>query len=211
MADLGQHVFLADLLRQLPPDVVDRNVLCFLDKPSRCNLKLASRELAGLVRSCRGLVTLNLKTCLGKAPRRGSQERQAQVLRQYTSARQLVVSVNSGVEVTAALVSQHAVGPIWVANLSSVLSESKTQWDPIGCMDLHVLTKAPACLSGGRGSHHPLAAQPHGSPERHHADMLPPLLPILPLPGGTCPSCPNMHPEHCAWTMVLQQLAHVQE
>ena len=110
-------VSLADVLRQLPPDVVDSNILRFLDKPSRCNLKLASRELADLVRACCGTVTLNL-THLGQAPRPGSQEHQAQILRQYTSARQLLVSVNSGVEDTAALVSLHAVnavGPIWVA------------------------------------------------------------------------------------------------
>ena len=113
MTDLGQRASLADLLRQLPPDVVDRNVLCFLDYPSRSNLKLASRELACLVRSCRGTVTLNL-THLGKARRPGSQERQAQILRQYTSAKKLELAVNSGAEVTAALVSLST--RIWVSS-----------------------------------------------------------------------------------------------
>ena len=131
MADLGQRtVSLADLLWQLPPDVVDHNILRFLDKPSRRSLKLASCEVADLVRACCGLVTLDLTHLIGQAPQPGSQEEhQAQILRQYTSARQLELAVNSGAEVTAALVSLHA-------HLGRQ-SESKAQLDPWmhGCMD----------------------------------------------------------------------------
>ena len=93
---------MADLLRQLPPDVVDRNVLCFLD--TRSNLKLASREVAGLVRACSGSVTL--KGRYGELQQTlDGQKRQAQILRQYTFASKLHLNVDSGVQVAPMLAS----------------------------------------------------------------------------------------------------------
>ena len=99
---------LADLLRQLPPDVVDHNILCFLDRPSRCNLKLASREVAGLVRARRGSVTLDMMTGRGsKAEEPDGQQLRDQIwiLREYRCAIEIDMYVDSGDGVTATLVS----------------------------------------------------------------------------------------------------------
>ena len=114
MGDDESVVSLADVFRRLPPDVVDRNVLAFLDKLSRRSLKLASREVAGLVRACRGSVTIDLVR--NSTPTASLLVQQALILRQYTFASELKLCVGNG-QVVAVLVSSYlgactVVGPV---------------------------------------------------------------------------------------------------
>ena len=98
---------LLQVLRQLPPDAVS-HLLAHLGSNDLKNLKLASKELAGLVLSCRHAV--NVVRQRSELPAPAELEKQVKVLGEYTFATQMNVIVHDAMDVTAALVGSADLG-----------------------------------------------------------------------------------------------------
>ena len=97
---------LLQVLRQLPPDAVS-HLLEHLGSNGLKSLKLASKELAGLVRSCGSAV--NVVRQRAELPAPAELEKQVKVLEAYTFATNLTFIVHDDMDVTAVLVGSAAL------------------------------------------------------------------------------------------------------